>query len=125
METAIRIIQKIERGRQGIVRALKAAYYQKRELKKLAKKKEAQGNESFDPDDTENLKKEQVIMIQKTIKGFLARKVVDRIREEELLFLGILKKPQNPNDPKTAVYQMNKNRERVREVQATNEKEYK
>lgn len=30
METAIRIIQKIERGRQGIVRALKAAYYQKR-----------------------------------------------------------------------------------------------
>lgn len=91
----------------------------------MAKKKEAQGNESFDPDDTENLKKEQVIMIQKTIKGFLARKVVDRIREEELLFLGILKKPQNPKDPKTAVYQMNKNRERVREVQATNEKEYK
>lgn len=30
MQTAIRIIQKIERGRQGIVRALKAAYYQKR-----------------------------------------------------------------------------------------------
>lgn len=39
METAIRIIQKIQRGRQGIVRALKAAYYQKRELKKIAKKK--------------------------------------------------------------------------------------
>ena len=64
-------------------------------------------------------------MIQKTIKGFLARKVVDRMREEELIFLGILKKPQNPNDPKTAVYQMNKNREKVRQVQATNEKEYK
>lgn len=53
-------------------------------------------------------------MIQKTIKGFLARKVVDRMREEELLFLGILKKPQNPNDPNTALYKMNKNRERVR-----------
>jgi hypothetical protein len=61
-------------------------------------------------------------MIQKTIKGFLARKVVDRIREEELLFLGILKKPQNPNDPSTGLYKMNKNREKVREVQATNEK---
>jgi len=35
METAIRIIQKIERGRQGIVRALKASYIQK----KFAKKK--------------------------------------------------------------------------------------
>lgn len=34
METAIRIIQKIERGRQGIVRALKAVYFQKREKKK-------------------------------------------------------------------------------------------
>ena len=30
METAIRIIQKIERGRQGIVRALKASYFKKR-----------------------------------------------------------------------------------------------
>jgi hypothetical protein len=53
-------------------------------------------------------------MIQKTIKGFLSRKVVDKMREEELLFLGILKKPQNPNDPSTSLYKMNKNRERVR-----------
>jgi hypothetical protein len=53
-------------------------------------------------------------MIQKTIKGFLARKVVDKLREEELMFLGILKKPQNPNDPHTSLYKMNKNRERVR-----------
>lgn len=114
METAIRIIQKIERGRQGIVRALKAAYFQKRQLKKLAKQKEAKGQENFDPDDTENLKNEQVIMIQKTIRGFMARKIADRIREEELIFLGMLKKPQNPNDSKTPVYKMNKNRERVR-----------
>ena len=49
METAIRIIQKIERGRQGIVRALKAVYFQKKELKKFAKKKE--GNEILDYDD--------------------------------------------------------------------------
>lgn len=125
METAIRIIQKIERGRQGIVRALKAAYYQKREIKKLNKKKEAQGNENFDFDDSENQKREQVIMIQKTIKGFMARKIVDKIREEELTFLGIIKKPQNPTDPKTALYKMIKNREKVREIQADNEKEYK
>jgi hypothetical protein len=57
METAIRIIQKIERGRQGIVRALKAAYYQKREIKKAAKKKEAQGNENFDFDDTDAMQR--------------------------------------------------------------------
>ena len=77
METAIRIIQKIERGRQGIVRALKAAYYQKRQ----AKKKNIKNQDNFDPDDTENLKNEQVIMVQKTIRGFMARKVADRLRE--------------------------------------------
>ena len=49
-------------------------------------------------------------MIQKTIKGFLARRQVDRMREQELLFLGIIKKPQNPNDPNTPIYIMNKNR---------------
>ena len=107
------------------MRALKAAYYQKREIKKLNKKKEAQGNENFDFDDSENQKREQVIMIQKTIKGFMARKIVDKIREEELTFLGIIKKPQNPTDPKTALYKMIKNRENVREIQADNEKEYK
>ena len=64
-------------------------------------------------------------MIQKTIRGFMARKVADRIREEELIFLGMLKKPQDPNDPKTALYKMNKNREKVHEVQAQNEKDYK
>jgi hypothetical protein len=44
----------------------------------------------------------------------MARRHVDRIREEELTFLGILKKPQDPKDPSTALYRMNKNRERVR-----------
>jgi hypothetical protein len=55
----------------------------------------------------------------------MARKIVDKIREEELTFLGIIKKPQNPTDPKTALYKMIKNREKVREIQADNEKEYK
>jgi len=50
----------------------------------------------------------------------MARKQVDRMREEELLFLGILKKPQDPNDPNSALYKMNKNRERARELQAEN-----
>ena len=53
-------------------------------------------------------------MIQKTIRGFLARKVADRLREEELLFLGMLKKPQDPNDPKTSLFKKNQNRLRVR-----------
>ena len=109
METAIRIIQKIERGRQGIVRALKAAYYQKRQMKKLAKKKEQVNTDDF-LDDTEIQKKEQVTSIQKIIRGFMARRVVEKMRDEQLQFLGIVKKPQNPNDPNTDIYKMNKHR---------------
>ena len=61
-------------------------------------------------------------MIQKTIKGFLTRRRVDRIREAELEFLGITKKPQNPNDPNTAKYKMLKHREKMRDIQRQNEK---
>lgn len=64
-------------------------------------------------------------MIQKTIKGFMARRRVDRVRQEQLTFLGILKKPQDPTDPSTALHRMIKNRQRVREQQADNEKQYK
>lgn len=42
----------------------------------MAKKKEAAGTENFEFDDSENQKREQVIMIQKTIKGFMARRTV-------------------------------------------------
>jgi hypothetical protein len=59
-------------------------------------------------------------MIQKAIKGFLSRKTVDKMRYDELVFLGIIKKPENPNDPNTALYKMNKNREKMREIQIQN-----
>lgn len=92
MESVIRMIQKIERGRQGIVRALKATYYKKKEQKKNEKKKIGQPTD-FDVDDAEEQKKEQVTNIQKTIRGFLARRKVEKVREAELLFLGMLRKP--------------------------------
>ena len=53
-------------------------------------------------------------MIQKTIKGFMARKEVDKLRDEELLFLGIKKKPQDAKDPNSGLHKMLKNKERVR-----------
>jgi len=40
MESVIRMIQKIERGRQGIVRALKATYFKRKEQKKNEKKEQ-------------------------------------------------------------------------------------
>jgi hypothetical protein len=52
----------------------------------------------------------------------MARRLVEKLREQELVFLGILKKPQNPNDPNSEVYKMNKHRENMREIQRQNEK---
>ena len=39
------------------------------------------------------------------------------MREDELMFLGIIKKPQDPNDPKTAAFKKIKNREKMRDLQ--------
>lgn len=55
----------------------------------------------------------------------MARRLVEKLREQELMFLGIIKKPQDPNDPNSALYKMNKHREKMRENQLQNEKEYK
>jgi hypothetical protein len=58
MESVIRMIQKIERGRQGIVRALKATYYKKKEQRKNEKKEQRKNEKKlagqsadFDVDD--------------------------------------------------------------------------
>lgn len=79
MESVIRMIQKIERGRQGIVRALKAIYYKRKEQLRGDRKKGGKPAD-FDVDDAEELKKEQVTSIQKTVRGFLARRKVEKIR---------------------------------------------
>lgn len=107
------MIQKIERGRQGIVRALKATYFKRKEQKKNEKKEQRKNEKKgdFDVDDAEELKKEQVTNIQKTIRGFLARRKVEKIRDQELLFLGMLKKSENPNDPESLLFKTNKKRE--------------
>jgi len=38
------------------------------------------------------------VFIQRRIRGILARKYVDRLREEEMEFLGMSKKKKNPMD---------------------------
>lgn len=125
MESVIRMIQKIERGRQGIVRALKATYYKKKEQKKNEKKKAGQQQPDLDVDDAEEQKKEQVTNIQKTIRGFLTRRKVDRIRKEEMEFLGMIKTPENLNDPSSLKFKAGRKREELRRLQKENEKEYK
>ena len=125
IETAIRFIQKIERGRQGIVRVLKAIYIKKKEQRKNEKKKEVKQVTDYDMDDAEEQKKEQVTSLQKTIRAYLARKKVEVEKNKELEFLGMIKKKPNPKDPTSKFYRANKVREKFRELQREQEKAYK
>mgnify|MGYP000983058966 CR=1 FL=1 len=50
---------------------------------------------------------------------------MEKIRDQELLFLGMLKKPENPKDPESLLFKANKKREDLRRAQKENEKEYK
>lgn len=49
-----------------------------------------------DTQKTENQENEACVFIQRRIRGILARKFVDRLREEEMEFLGMSRKKRNP-----------------------------
>lgn len=87
----IRLIQKNERGRQGIDRISKIfktienALIQK-EIERKAKEGKIQ------KESEENKENNASVFIQKRIRGILARKYVDRVRQEEMEFLGMQRK---------------------------------
>ena len=90
LETAIRIIQKNERGRQGIEWALKFKYKKKEELKK---KKQLQQNSEISEDNT---REEAILVVQKYYRGYKSREFVDRLRQDEFEFLGMKKLDDDP-----------------------------
>lgn len=83
METAIRIVQKLERGRQGIIRGMLYA-----KVRSRARGRAAESNNEED---------QRTIVIQKFWRAFLARKELAKLRDEEYKFLGIHKDPISKN----------------------------
>jgi hypothetical protein len=112
---AIRLIQKIERGRQGIARFMKALYIKKREDKKRL------DGDNLD-DDGDGGRKEQISTIQKAIRGYLTRKRVDRMREEELVFLGMAA-PKEPIDRLKS--KLEEREKELREVKREKDRQYR
>lgn len=49
-----------------------------------------------DTQKAENPENESCVFIQRRIRGILARKYVDRLREEEMEFLGMSRKKKTP-----------------------------
>jgi hypothetical protein len=114
LENAIWTIQKNERGRQGIEVGLDLKQ-QKRALQKkqLRTKNIAEGIDIDESNETD----EAMVVIQKYYRGYKARAIVELIREDEMIFLGMKKERQDETDPESDAYQVNKIRERNKFIQ--------
>lgn len=89
----MRLIQKNERGRQGRKRALQYLEGWKNKLKKEQQRQEAyQTGKDYNEEDE---KRNAIVVIQKVFKAYKARKRVESIREDELIFLGMAPNPRN------------------------------
>jgi predicted phosphohydrolase len=73
----------------------------------------------------ENQENEACVFLQKRMRGILSRKYVERIRQEEMEFLGMVKRPktaqERQNDP---VKKMEETRRNRKIVQSGNWKQY-
>lgn len=117
LETAIRIIQKNERGRQGIETALKYKYRKKEELKR---KKQLQQNSENSEDNT---REEAIQVVQKYYRGYKSREFVDKLRQAEFEFLGMKKTADDPVQKEEMKLYL-KTKEEMKIIKGENEKEF-
>ena len=100
IETAIRIIQKNERGRQQIIIAQTAEYNRKQKIRKRKTQQAYTDDQDQGKIDRENA----MDTIRKYYRGYCVREQVEYLRQEELLFLGLDYKISDPRDKKSEAY---------------------
>ena len=113
---SIRLIQKNERGRQGRGRYLDALQQITSELKTNENRKRMHNGKMQAP--TKQEQEEQSAEIaQCRIRGILARKTIEKMRQEEMIFLGMTRKPktedEKKNDPIKASDETRANRKMI------------
>ena len=111
---AIRQIQKNERGRQWRQRLLKIISIRRKALKEAETRRRIK--EGLELASDEEKEKKATILIQKRLKGLIARAKTDKMRQEELYFLGMADKP------KTAEEEKKSSALRVKEIEAQRKK---
>jgi hypothetical protein len=118
LEESVKIIQNNERGRQGMLRAkyMKDLRQEAEREKKMMAKMLINNTKG----DEETIL--AVITIQRYYKGFRQRKKLQKIRQDELYFLGMAENPtDSKNDP---VLKQIANRERRKVLQKQFEEDY-
>lgn len=113
MDMAIRLIQRLERGRQGVLRGLESVKVRA----KFLKEKNSDISE-INVDDEEDIKRATVI--QKFWRAFSSRKLLHELREDEIKFLGMRKEEVNAH----SLAVCDKQRSRMKLVQQANQNSY-
>jgi len=114
---AIRQIQKNERGRQWRQRLLKIISIRRKALKEAEMKKRIK--EGLELASEEEKEKRATILAQKRLKGVIARSKTDKMRQEELYFLGMAERPKTLEEEKKS------SAVRVKEIEAMRKKRQK
>ena len=99
MVQAIRLIQKNERGRQGRGRYLDALQKITSAMKTNDIKKRMHNGKMLAPTKQEN-EEHAAEVTQCLIRGILARKTIEKMRAEEMIFLGMERKPKTEDEKK-------------------------
>ncbi|CAD8093406.1 unnamed protein product [Paramecium sonneborni] len=120
-ENILEIIQRNERGRQGIQRGLQCKQLRKDKLRKENKTKRlAEGEEITDEQENEKA----VLIIQKYFKGYKGREQVYYMREEEMKFLGIQRDAEDPKQPNSQSMKSQEQRQKMTLIQQQHMKDY-
>lgn len=119
--SAICLIQKNERGRQGRLRIqqILSQHLTKIQLDENRRKVREGKMPEASPQEKEQLASEYV---QRRIRGILARKQVEQMRQEEMIFLGMERKPKTTtelalDDP---IFEMNETKRKRKQMQEDN-----
>jgi hypothetical protein len=96
---AIRLIQKNERGRQGRNRYLDFMNKINKQMSSMDNRKKLH-NGNLIKATSEQAEDESAKIVQCHIRGILARKEIEKMREEEMIFLGMKRKPKSDDEIK-------------------------
>jgi len=97
--SAIRLIQKNERGRQGRGRYLDALQKITSAMKTTEIRKRMNNGKMQAPTKQEN-EEHAAEIVQCLIRGILSRKTIEKMRQEEMIFLGMQRKPKTEEEKK-------------------------
>lgn len=96
---AIRLIQKNERGRQGRFRIMVILKQQKIKRQNAEVQKKIREGKMLEKTQEQTMS-ESSVKIQRRLRGIIARKRVEEMRQEEMIFLGMARKPKTEEEKK-------------------------